>query len=94
MYKSPESKKLQEQITWLTRIEASRAGLQFKEEKFWVSFMVEKPSNRFDAANVIDSVLDAVSAGIGVNDRWAAISRLDWVIKKTNPMVWVVVEQG
>ena len=66
----------------------------FKKNKVWVDIFVEKKDNRSDAVNVVDLVCDAIKKGIGVDDRWFCLGRLDWVIvKDREPQVFIKVYQ-
>ena len=50
------------------------------QAKLWVDILVQKSSTRFDAANVLDTVLDGIRDGIGLDDRFYAIRFLDWEV--------------
>lgn len=71
----------------------SEAKKKVVQNKVWIDVLVQKPSNRGDAVNVIDLVCDAVEAGLGINDKWFSIRRLDWEIVKENPQVFIGVGQ-
>lgn len=62
-----------------------QSGITPVQNKVWVSIHVEKPNNRFDAINVIDSIADGLKKAIGVDDRWFSIGGLDWSICKDEP---------
>ena len=55
------------------------------QNKVWMAIHVEKPNNRFDAINVIDSIADGLKKAIGIDDRWFCIRQLDWSICKDEP---------
>jgi len=59
----------------------------------WLDIFVQKPDHKGDAVNVVDLVCDAAKDATGVDDRWYSILRLDWEIRKTDPMLWVRVGQ-
>lgn len=63
------------------------------QAKLWVDILVQKPDNRGDAVNVIDLVCDALKVGIGLDDRWYAIRRLDWQIVKREPRIYIGIGQ-
>lgn len=67
---------------------------EFKQNKIWLDFYVEKPTNRSDAVNVIDLICDAVKKGIAIDDRWFSLGQVDWnVVKDKEPQVFVKVYQ-
>lgn len=55
------------------------------QAKLWVDVLVLKENPRFDAANVIDTVLDGIRDGIGLDDRFYAIRFLDWDVVMEAP---------
>jgi len=57
--------------------------------RLWVDMFVVKPNHRGDAINVIDFVCDALKDGIGLDDRWYSIRRLDWSVSRENPRVYI-----
>jgi hypothetical protein len=61
--------------------------------KLWLDILVQKPDHRGDAVNVIDLVCDAVKDGIGLDDRWFCIRRLDWEIVKRDPELVIGIGQ-
>lgn len=77
-------------------IEAMREALASQlivTNKLWVDVLVEKPSHRGDAANLLDMICDAVKEAAGLDDRWFSIHRVDWRIVKQNPRLIVRVGQ-
>lgn len=69
------------------------AGRRIAHNKVWLDFFVQKPNNRGDAINVVDSLSDALKPVLGVDDRWYAIRRLDWEIVKKDPKIFIGVGQ-
>lgn len=61
--------------------------------KVWIDIFVQKPAHRGDATNFVDHICDAVKRGIGVDDRWFAIRRVDWEICKHNPQIFIGIGQ-
>ena len=61
--------------------------------KLWIDILVQKPDHRGDAVNVIDLVCDAIKDGVGLDDRWFSIRRLDWEIVKRDPELVIGVGQ-
>lgn len=55
------------------------------QNKVWMAIHVEKPNNRFDAINCVDSIADGLKKAIGIDDRWFSIRQLDWSICKDEP---------
>lgn len=90
VYKKAEAVALEELIILKTK----KMGGKFKQNKIWLDFYVEKPTNRSDAVNVVDLICDAVKKGIGVDDRWFSLGQVDWsVVKDREPQVYVRVYQ-
>lgn len=67
---------------------------QVVQAKLWIDILVQKPNHRGDAVNVVDMVCDAIKDGIGLDDRWFSIRRLDWQIVKANPNIIVGIAQS
>ena len=63
------------------------------QNKLWVDIFVEKSSHRGDAANVVDTVCDAIKVATGLDDRWFCIRRLDWSVNKDNPQIFIGIGQ-
>lgn len=61
--------------------------------KLWLDILVQKPSHKSDAVNVVDSICDGLKKAIGLDDRWFCIRRLDWQIIKTNPRIFIGIGQ-
>lgn len=72
----------------------SKNGNPFKKGKVWLDIFVQKPNNRGDAVNVVDSVCDSVKIAIGIDDRYFSIRKLDWQITKENPRIYVGIGQS
>jgi hypothetical protein len=75
------------------RIRAANAGEAWPRRKTYIDILVQKPRANGDAVNVVDVVCDAVADGIGVDDRWFAIRRLDWEVVKAAPRLYVGIGQ-
>lgn len=89
-----EFKTIRDQIrdTFALKMRAPGAP-RVAQAKLWVDILVQKPDNRGDAVNVIDLVCDALKVGIGLDDRWFAIRRLDWQIVKSDPRIYIGIGQ-
>ena len=68
-------------------------GQAARQEKLWLSIFVAKPRECADAVNVIDVLCDGIEKGTGLNDRFFAIRRLDWVVDADRPRVEVEMSQ-
>ena len=75
------------------QMKAAIAGQKIVQNKLWVEIFVQKTSHKGDAINVLDSVCDALKIGIGLDDRWFCIRRIDWEIVKHEPMIYVGIGQ-
>lgn len=67
--------------------------LPVKNAKVWLSIFVQKPNHKSDAINSIDTICDAVKKGIGVDDNWFCIDRVDWEIQKHDPHIYLKIAQ-
>jgi hypothetical protein len=63
------------------------------ENKVWIDILVEKPDHRGDAINVLDCVVDGIKDGLGIDDRWYSVRRVDWRIVKIEPRVLIGLGQ-
>lgn len=63
------------------------------QKKVWIGIHVEKPDNRGDAVNVVDTVCDALKVALGVDDRWFCLSFVDWSVNKNEPRILIQVAQ-
>lgn len=90
MYKTREGKKLQEDVQLLAA-HAMCGDVLPKDTKIWVDLFIEKPNNRSDAANVLDLIFDGLKKGIGRDDRWFSLYRLDWAIQPVDPSIFIAV---
>lgn len=70
-----------------------RANMRWRINKVYLDILVQKPSSRGDAINFLDVIADAVKKGIGLDDYWFAVRRLDWEIVKTDPKVIIGISQ-
>lgn len=61
--------------------------------KLWLDILVQKPSHKGDAVNVVDLVCDAIKDAIALDDNWYCIRKLDWQIVKNNPQLYIGVGQ-
>lgn len=65
----------------------------FFQAKIWLDVTVFQPDHMGDALNYIDNIADAIQEAIGINDRWYAISNLNWHIDKNNPRIQIKIKQ-
>lgn len=61
--------------------------------KVWIDILVEKPNNKGDAVNFVDSICDAIKKGLDIDDRYFSIGRVDWRIRKINPQIYLAIYQ-
>jgi len=86
-----ESKTLRHSIT--SRIKRALDGRKIANNKLWVDLLVQKPSHKGDAINVVDLVCDAIKDAIPLDDNWFCIRKLDWQIVKENPQLYIGIGQ-
>jgi hypothetical protein len=89
---NPISKSLCDNLAW--DVKQALEGRTFRKDKIFLDIMVEKPDHRGDALNVLDLIADGIKAGIGIDDRYFAIQRLDWVIKKNGRIIIGIIQGG
>lgn len=87
-----ESRSVRESIEAATR--DGVAQLNVVQAKVYLDILVQKPDHLGDAVNVIDLVCDGVKRGLGVDDRWFCLRRVDWQIAKDDPQLVIGVSQS
>jgi hypothetical protein len=93
MYKKTEARKAQDEIIGIIEKGLSDNNIKIAKNKLWIKFLVEKPNQKGDAINVIDTICDAIKKAIKLDDRWFSIRGLDWKIVKENPNVLIEIGQ-
>lgn len=68
-------------------------SLPLIQNKVWISLFVQKPDNKSDAINVVDTVCDGIRDGLGLDDRWFCLDQVNWSIAKTNPNITIRIGQ-
>jgi hypothetical protein len=91
-YMREESRSIKDAITLLVR--TSYAPRLVVQNKVWLDILVQKPNNRGDAVNVVDLVCDGIKVGLGLDDKWFSIRRLDWEIAKHDPHIFIGIGQA
>src|SRR3990167_8307012 len=66
---------------------------KFYNGRVYLDIFVEEPKFVVDAINFLDIIADAIKVGIGVDDRWFVVRRIDWAIVKDDPRIKVDVSQ-
>jgi len=92
VYKRQQSNDYRSAIS--LQVKSAMRGTKVFQNKIWLDLFVQKPTHKSDAVNVIDLLCDALKDGIGVDDRWFCIRRLDWEIVKENPQIRIGISQG
>lgn len=88
-----EGRLKRERIALEFRTALTKDGFRVAHNKLWIDILVQKPNHRGDAVNVIDLVCDGLKDGIGLDDRWFCIRRLDWEIAKEDPQIYIGIGQ-
>jgi Holliday junction resolvase RusA-like endonuclease len=91
VYLRSQSKAYRQMVADKTR--EAVAGLPVVQAKVWIDVLVQKPHHKGDAVNVLDLLFDGIKEGLGVDDRWFCIRRLDWQIVKESPHVIIGIGQ-
>lgn len=68
-------------------------GIKWRVNKLYLDILVQKPSLRGDAINVIDTIADSIKKSVGIDDNWFSIRRLDWEIVRDNPRIFIGIGQ-
>lgn len=89
-WKNPSTTASQEIIIWKIR----QTKIKWIQDKLYISILVEKPNQRGDAINFIDTIADGVKKGTEIDDRWFCLERIDWIINKNEPKIWITIKQN
>ena len=57
--------------------------------KVWVDLLIQKNNHKGDAINFLEVICDGIKRGLGIDDRWFCIRKLDWEIVKIEPMMFI-----
>lgn len=68
-------------------------GIKWRVNKVYLDILVQKPTLRGDAINVIDTVADAIKKAINLDDNWFSIRRLDWELVQNDPHIFIGISQ-
>ena len=86
MYLTADAQAARDAIAW--NLKARLQGRSFRPgRKVWLDLWVQRSTMRSDPINVLDAVADAVKNIIGIDDRWFAVARLDWMLVRHQPPV-------
>jgi hypothetical protein len=88
MYKTREGKKLQADVELLAA-HALRGDVLPKQTRIYLDIHVERRDMKADPINLLDLLADGLKKGLGVDDRWFAIWRLDWSMVEFDPQVYI-----
>lgn len=89
VYIREEVNALREEIGWKVK----RSGVKWGINKVWLDILVQKPSMRGDAINVLDTIADGIKLGMDLDDNWFCVRRLDWEIVKKDPKIFIGIAQ-
>jgi len=66
---------------YLTRVltEACK-GIEWKKQKYYVSYYAQKPSNRGDVINFLEAFADVIKKVIGVDDNYLCVDDIDFEV--------------
>lgn len=93
VYMRSEARAVRSYLSAMLLNALNESNRQIVQAKLWIDIFVQKPNQKGDAINVIDTVADALKDVCGLDDRWFSIRRLDWEIVKTDPMIYVGIGQ-
>ena len=90
VYVSRETKAEMDAISYMLR--PKFYGYEWTDGKIYVRIKVYRPDLRSDPQNFVDTICDAIKAGIGRDDNVYAVS-VDWEFDEDNPRIDIEVEQ-
>jgi hypothetical protein len=68
---------------YLTRVLTEAcAGIEWKKQKYYVSYYCQKPSYRGDAINFLEAFADVIKKVIGVDDNYLVVEDIDFEVIK------------
>lgn len=82
-----------DELTIRIRNAFQNTDIQPVPAKVWIDILVRKQEARGDAINFVDVICDAIKDGIGVDDRWFSIRRLDWIVSRNPPIIHIGIGQ-
>jgi len=91
VFRTKESREIQNSISEIVFYSSKKK--EFVEGKIWLDIFIQKPNHRGDAVNFVDIICDGVKQGLGIDDRWFSIRRLDWQIVKYKPEIFIGIGQ-
>jgi len=86
-----EARDILDAIAWSAKL--SLGQIKLERRKVWLEIIVQKTSPTADAVNVVDVVCDGVKRGIGVDDRYFSLLRLDWQLVERDPRIYIAIGQ-
>ena len=92
-YPLKEHQQLREYLTEV--LTEACAGIEWKKQKYYVSYFAQKPSNRGDAINFLDALADVIKKVIGVDDNYLVIQDIDFEVVKNgeNNKIYISISQ-
>lgn len=71
------------------------AGITWKKQKYYVSYYVQKPSNRGDAINFLDAFADVIKKVVAVDDNFLVVNTIDFEVVKNgeNNKIFISISQ-
>jgi hypothetical protein len=83
-YLTTDAQEMRDLIRWLLK-NALHGQTFHPRHKLWLRIEIQRRTMTWDPINVLDAIADAIKAVAGVDDRWFAIDRLDWVHRPDQP---------
>jgi hypothetical protein len=92
-YPLKEHWKLRDYLTHV--LEDACRGIEWKKQKYYVSYFVQKPSNRGDAINFLDAFADVIKKVVGIDDNYLVVESIDYEVVKngTNNKIFISISQ-
>lgn len=91
-YPLKEHQQLREYLTKV--LTEACAGIEWKKQKYYVSYYAQKPSNRGDAINFLEAFADVIKKVIGVDDNYLVVDKIDFeVVRNGNNKIFISISQ-
>lgn len=93
VYPLKEHQQLREYLTGV--LTEACAGIIWKKQKYYVSYFVQKTSNRGDAINFLDAFADVIKKVVGVDDNYLVVDKIDFEVVKNseNNKIFISISQ-
>lgn len=89
VYITAEHRKLRQELEEI--LSYACGDHKWKKDKYYLSYHVQKPSQRGDAINFLDTFADAVKKAVGVDDNLLEVERISYEVVKNSENLKIFV---